>query len=220
MIGDLLQDSGFQGLGNGHDQGAWANRPPAIQEWQPTPAPSASPDDSFAPEDSYEAAVRKIEIAIHGAQRGARARDALLFGRVSFPPLPEAREGPERAPTASPVHLTGPAQFLNKLLGTWRLDHDDALALLGLEPSQRTYLDDLLTGYAPPAGRDVKDRIAYLFTIRKTLSGLFWYEAVENDWLREPHALLEDREPMTLMLEGSMENLLLVKEYVDTAAGL
>lgn len=143
----------------------------------------------------------------------------LLYHGGRNPSLLDVREDLDPAPPASLARLTGAAQFLNKLLDTWRLDHDAALALLGLEPSQRNYLDDLLTGYAPPAGRDIKDRIAYLFTIRKTLSGLFQDEAVENDWLREAHALLEGRKPMTLMLEGSMDNLLLVKEYVDTAAG-
>ena len=42
-------------------------------------------------------------------------------------------------------------------------------------------------------------------------------EAVENDWLRETHATLDGQVPMDLLLEGSMENLLLVKEYVETA---
>jgi len=55
--------------------------------------------------------------------------------------------------------------------------------------------------------------------IRKTLSALFRDEAVENEWLREPHTLLNERSPMDLILEGSMEHLLLVREYVDAAAG-
>ena len=31
--------------------------------------------------------------------------------------------------------------------------------------------------------------------------------------------MLEDKTPLSLMLEGSMEDLLLAREYVDTAAG-
>ena len=107
-----------------------------------------------------------------------------------------------------------------RLLKTWELDREVALTLLGLEASQQPYLDDLLEGKAGPAGRDIKDRIAHLTVIRMTLAGLFADETVENAWLREPHRPLEDRAPMALMLEGSMENLLLVREYVDTAAGL
>ena len=82
-----------------------------------------------------------------------------------------------------------------------------------------THVDNLLNGHVALAGRDVKDRIACLLHIRSTLSALFRCEEVENEWLREPHAMLDDQVPMQLLLEGSMENLLLVKEYVDVVTG-
>jgi len=41
----------------------------------------------------------------------------------------------------------------------------------------------------------------------------------ENDWLREPQPLLDEQTPMNLLLEGSMGNILLVREYVDSMAG-
>ena len=59
----------------------------------------------------------------------------------------------------------------------------------------------------------------FFFHIRATLASLFRDLEVENDWLREPHTLLDEREPLNLLLGGSMEDLLLVKEYVDAAAG-
>ena len=77
----------------------------------------------------------------------------------------------------------------------------------------------VLTGAADLHGRDARDRIAHLFYIRQTLSSLFRDLDVENDWLREPHTLLDEQEPLKLLLGGSMEDLLLVKEYVDAAAG-
>ncbi len=115
--------------------------------------------------------------------------------------------------------LTGPIVFVRILLHTWRLSQTDANPLLGLEESDSSYADDLLSGRVTLRGRDIKDRIAYLFRIRKTLSALFRDEEVENEWLREPHDALDGQNPMTLLLEGSMENLLLVKEYVEAAAG-
>ena len=115
--------------------------------------------------------------------------------------------------------LTGPIVFVRILLHTWRLGQTDAITLLGLEETDRSYADDLLSGRVALRGRDIKDRIAYLFRIRKTLSALFRDEEVENEWLREPHDALDGQNPMTLLLEGSMENLLLVKEYVEAAAG-
>ncbi len=115
--------------------------------------------------------------------------------------------------------LTGPAQFINKLLETWQLDPEDAVPLLGYERSEMPYVSDLLSGRTALKGRDTKDRIAHLFRIRKTLSALFLSEETENKWLREQHAALGEQTPMQRLLEGSMENLLLVKEYVEEAAG-
>lgn len=112
--------------------------------------------------------------------------------------------------------LSGPIQFLRKLLETWHLTNADAVQLLGLEASDVT---DLLQGHVPLKGRDAKDRIAYLFRIRKTLSSLFQDTEAENEWLREPHEMLSGQKPLELLLEGAMENLLLVKEYVEAAAG-
>ena len=122
-------------------------------------------------------------------------------------------------PPPDPGRLTGPVQFVRKLLQTWKLHLGDAAALLGFEQSERTHIDNLLNGRAALAGRDVKDRIACLLHIRSTLSALFRSEEVENEWLREPHAMLDNQVPMHLLLEGSMENLLLVKEYVDVVSG-
>ena len=124
-----------------------------------------------------------------------------------------AREPPDHE------RLSGPIWFIEKLLKTWRLERGDAIPLLGLEPSDLSYAADVFAGRATLRGRDAKDRIAYLFRIRKTLSALFRDEDVENEWLRERHEMLDDKAPMDLLLDGSMENLLLVKEYVEAAAG-
>ena len=115
--------------------------------------------------------------------------------------------------------LTGPIMFVRILLRTWHLNQTDAIPLLGLEKADISYAKDLLSGRVTLRGRDIKDRIAYLFRIRKTLSALFRDEEVENEWLREPHDALDGQNPIDLLLEGSMENLLLVKEYVEAAAG-
>ena len=86
------------------------------------------------------------------------------------------------------ARLTGPVQFISKLLKTWQLDPKDAVPLLGHEPSEMPYVLDLLNGRTALKGRDTKDRIVYLFHIRKTLSALFLSEEDENKWLREQHA--------------------------------
>ena len=115
--------------------------------------------------------------------------------------------------------LTGPIQFMRNLLETWELKPGDAAPLLGFEQSDQNYVRDLLSGRAVLTGRDVKDRIAYLLHIRMTLSALFRSEDVENQWLREQHPMLDNQTPICLLLDGGMEKLLLIKEYVDAAAG-
>ena len=117
------------------------------------------------------------------------------------------------------TRLAGPVQFLKNLLDTWRLDLKDATVLLGMDPENRSFAEDLLTGRITLSGRDAKDRIAYLYRIRKLLSALFRDEEVENQWLRESHTMLDECSPMGLIMDGSMENLLLVKEYVEAATG-
>lgn len=117
------------------------------------------------------------------------------------------------------TRMNGPVKFIRRLLKDWNLKGSNAVALLGFEASQSAQIERVLEGAETLRGRDVKDRIVHLYHIRKTLSALFEDLEVENDWLREPHSLLNDCIPMDLLLEGSLENLLLVRDYVETVAG-
>ena len=114
---------------------------------------------------------------------------------------------------------TAPVRLFDRILKTWQLRESDAIPLLGLEPSDEDYVADVLAGIRTLRGRDANDRIAYLIQIRMALFAWLKNEAEERDWLREPQATLDGQVPMELLLEGSMENLLLVKEYVDAATG-
>ena len=124
------------------------------------------------------------------------------------------------APGEEGIRLSGPVQFIRKLMKFWRLDDADVVALLGYELAETEYVTkELQRGRSLP-GRDFKDRIAYLFQIRRTLWCLFRDLDVENEWLRENHSMLRGDSPISLLLEGSIENLLLVVEYVESAAGI
>ena len=90
---------------------------------------------------------------------------------------------------------------------------------MGVSPYSAPLRSDGSDTIADSHGRDVRDRIAHLFRIRESLHSLFRDLEVENEWLREPHDVLEGKSPMSLMVGGSMEDLLLVKEYVDEIAG-
>ena len=116
--------------------------------------------------------------------------------------------------------LTGPVQFVWKLMDFWRLDKHDLLRLLGYDAEDVEYVSAVLDGRRQVSGRDVRDRIAHLFYIRRTLWSLFRDLDAENDWLREGHSMLNGKSPLSLMLEGSMEDLFLAREYVESAAGI
>lgn len=124
-----------------------------------------------------------------------------------------------QARMAKPKRLPGPIQFVLKLLEYWRLEKHDVVGLLGFGQADTAHVAAVLDGKEHFRGRDVRDRIAYLFRIRETLRVLFRDLKVENEWLRESHSLLDDQSPLSLLSGGSMEDLLLVKEYVDTVAG-
>ena len=163
------------------------------------------------------------EFTTRGLKSQSVRKDVLLRRRVY--PIPGRAESEKVTPVVitsvaedfrGAARPTGPIQFVDKLLKTWRLTSEDAVWLLGRD---REYVRKLLRGSARLAGRDIKDRIAYLFRIRQTLSSLFRDEDTENAWLREPHELLNEKTPLQLLQEGSMEGMLTVKEYVDAAAG-
>ena len=118
------------------------------------------------------------------------------------------------------VRLTGPVQFVQELMDLWRLDIRDAVGLLGYDSEDLNYVSEILAGRRQLRGRDVRDRISHLFIVRRTLWSLFRDIDVENDWLREEHSTLNGKQPMSLIVRGSMEDLLLAREYVESAAGV
>lgn len=115
--------------------------------------------------------------------------------------------------------LTGPLQFVLRLLKDWQLEKRDIVALLGFGLEEAAHVNDVLDGLDRFRGRDVQDRIAHLFHIREALDCLFRNLDAENQWLREPHALLDEKSPLSLLLGGSMQDILLTRDYVDAAAG-
>ena len=151
------------------------------------------------------------------------ARDGALL-RLNWLPYDDralSAEGSVSATVVSPILVprkAGPIQFLWKLKDFWRLDPADLVGLLGFAAEDSGHVQSALNGWTRFRGRDVPDRIPHLFRIRETLHALFQDLDVENEWLREPHDLLQGRSPMSLLLGGAMEDLLLVREYVEDAA--
>ena len=136
-----------------------------------------------------------------------------LFAALNEPALVHGTLQMDRS-----IRPNGPVQFIVKLLEFWNLDKFDAGRLLGFEETDADYVNRILEGAEYLRGRDVRDRITHLFWICRSLRSLFQDLEVENEWLRESHKLLGGRSPMSLLLGGSMDDLELTREYVDTVA--
>ena len=113
------------------------------------------------------------------------------------------------------------ANLFKNLMNDWNLSLEEMAILLGKDfhDSGQKYVEGLLEGRCSFSGRDTRDRMARLIHIREALFAIFKDHKVENDWLRASQEMLDDQVPMDLLLEGSMENLWLVQEFVEATAG-
>ena len=119
----------------------------------------------------------------------------------------------------NPYRLAGPIQFVLKLLDFWRIETHEAAGFLGFDSADVDHVVAVFEGKEQFRGRGARDRISHLIWTRKTLWSPFRDLESENAWLREPHSMLDNRKPLSLLLGGSMEDLLLTREYVESAAG-
>ncbi len=131
------------------------------------------------------------------------------------------RRMPEETRSAfAPDRLTGPVQFIRKLAELWDLNTADLTAVLGFERDEERIVEGLLAGRTSLRGRDQKDRITALFRIRSLLSGLLRNPDAERTWLRTARKEFEGKSPLDLLREGSMEGLLMLRQYVEHLSGL
>ena len=122
--------------------------------------------------------------------------------------------------SSSSQDLPVPVRLILRLLEDWQLEKDDAASLLGFEDSELDYVSDVRSGYDLIERQNAKPRIANLLYIRKSLWIFFQDLEVENDWLREPQEMLDERMPLSLLKSGSMEDLQLLREFVDAMTGM
>ncbi len=199
-------------------------RPPkaplAAEELLNRGTPKVGPRDELANSDIWWGHVRTEPRHPQRFRQSEQPRPPTSVDQfTAVTPRPSVTPDTGSARSPYRARLTGPVKFVNQLLAAWDLETDSACVLLGFESSESAVVNAILDGYAPLQGRDVRDRIAYLFRIRVLLSNLFRNKSVENEWLREPRDILKGKAPMDLLLEGSMENLLLVREFVELSTG-
>jgi hypothetical protein len=126
---------------------------------------------------------------------------------------PQPKESPFK-----PDRLTGPVQFLGKLIEAWDIMPSDARLLLGFEDDAMA--EAVLAGRTSLRGVDVKARIAALFRIKSLLGQLLRDVSVERAWMRTSVSHLGNRSPIELLRDGSMESLLTLRQYVEHISGL
>lgn len=115
--------------------------------------------------------------------------------------------------------VTGVVKLLNKLIEIWQIEKNQVCFLLGFEKDQGDYVRSILDGFSPLRSIDEKDRIANLLKIRAGLDSLFRNTDTENEWLREKQSVMGNKSPLDLILSGSMEKLLLVRQFLENFSG-
>ena len=124
-------------------------------------------------------------------------------------------------PTAVNIkRLTGPAlRTFFKIAQTWGLNRSDQMSLLGLTATS-TYQN----WKADSDGRltpDALERISYVLGIYKALQILFPDTHIADGWIKQPNTGLpfNGRSPLDHMRQGKMQNLLEVRDYLDSHRG-
>lgn len=159
----------------------------------------------FVPEKTYGQNISALKSNVEAGLQQKISSDAIYTNQLRRP-LPRGR-------------VTGPVRFAATIMDNWHVSLSDITRLLGFEPADQRFVQDILSGLATPRGRDFKDRIACLYTLHTLLVGLFRNKEAVNEWLREPQPRLNQRPPLQLLLEGSMENMYRVKYLVEHIAG-
>lgn len=117
-------------------------------------------------------------------------------------------EAPEAATTAFGIFLA--------LAEKWGLSVDNQLILLG-SPARSTYFKWKKDGGQLPT--DTEERISHLLGIFKALQILFPDPARADAWLSRPNQFFDGRSALDVMLGGTLQDILLVRGYLDAQRG-
>lgn len=115
--------------------------------------------------------------------------------------------------------ITGPVLYFKMLLSEWGLEDRDAASLLGFEQGQTRDAVAILNGTKTLAGHDAKDRLRALINIDTLLNDMFRDNEVSYRFLRNKNDSL-NASPLEMLLSGSMEKLLIVRDFVKHLAGV
>jgi len=114
----------------------------------------------------------------------------------------------------TPAALEG----IRKLAGVWKLNGDEAAALLGVSPT--TWDRIRRKGWHQTLSQDQLTRVSALIGVFKGLNLLFADEMASR-WprLRNSGPLFENRDPVETMAHGGIPVMLEVRRYIDGLRG-
>lgn len=123
----------------------------------------------------------------------------------------------EQLKSASAESPSAPARFASAIIDRWGLDERESCRLLGLDESEVLRLRQALGGQAP-SGRDFKERMRAIWRIFSTLESLFRDTETEKRFLRQQNDELDGKAPIDLIRGGSIEELLILRDFLDWRA--
>lgn len=102
-----------------------------------------------------------------------------------------------------------------RIAAAWRLDMNQSATLLGI--SQRTLHRWLHDGRPDHSRSDTLERISHLVAIWEGLAAIFGRGEVARSWVTRPNDDFGGQPPLKRMLHGNVQDLLLVRTYLDRA---
>lgn len=109
----------------------------------------------------------------------------------------------------------GFAAFL-ALAELWRLSTEQQITLLG-GPARSTYFKWKKDGGS--MSQDTVERVSHLMAIYKALQILFPDPERADAWLRHSHRFFGNRSARDVMLDGKLEDIICVRDYLDAQRG-
>ena len=189
-----------------------------INVYQPNGSGRARPLHNQIPQEAPRELVafsfqqsRDVTPSKAGLPEGGTNRRREIGGQGFGDPAPASGYGPGR--------IAGPVALLKSIAERWRLSEAQVAVLLGLDAADVLGARRILTGHASLRGRDQKDRVACVIAIQGVLHAVFKEPEVSYQWLTERKETLAGDSPLTRMLKGSMEDMLLTRQVVEELAG-
>lgn len=116
------------------------------------------------------------------------------------------------------VRPAGQIVLFHRVMEQWALNDDDAAKLLGF-PTPRI-IRELYAGLGGLDQRDAQDRLRAVIKIASLLHAVYGGSlAAIRSWLAASEELLGNQSPVDLLREGSMENVIRVRQLVEHMAG-